>query len=70
VGIPKNQLVYFPKGDLTKGKLVCEASRMTPATFGIDQRDRIGSRMPLVTSDLLRHGQAGRAPQIGPARVP
>ncbi|MGA8688466.1 MAG: hypothetical protein WB662_00810 [Methyloceanibacter sp.] len=32
MGIPKNQLVYFPKGDLTKGKLVCEASRMTPAT--------------------------------------
>jgi len=35
VGIPKNQLVYFPKGDLTKGKLVCEASRMTPCHLGI-----------------------------------
>jgi len=48
VGISKNQLVYFPKGDLTKGKIVCEGFEndpckafMAPFHLGIDQQDRI-----------------------------
>ena len=48
VGLSKNQLVYFPKGDYTKGKLVCEGkdaepckSFMLPFHLGIDQQDRI-----------------------------
>ena len=48
VGLSKNQLVYFPKGDYTKGKLVCEGkdaepckSFMLPFHLGIDQEDRI-----------------------------
>ena len=48
VGLAKNQLVYFPKGDYTKGKLVCEGgdaepckSFMLPFHLGIDQQDRI-----------------------------
>src|SRR5271165_5916283 len=30
LGITKSQLVFFPKGDLTKGKLVCEGSSDEP----------------------------------------
>ena len=30
LGIEKNQLVYFPKGDLTKGKIVCEGDSAEP----------------------------------------
>jgi hypothetical protein len=48
VGLEKNQLVYFPKGDLTKAKLVCEGdsgepckSFRLPFHLGIDQQDRI-----------------------------
>ena len=48
VGISKNQLVYFPKGDLTKGRIVCEGvtvepckSFLGPFHLGIDQQDRI-----------------------------
>ncbi len=48
VGISKSQLVYFPKGDLSKGKLVCEGSSDEPCKsfsapfhLGIDQQDRI-----------------------------
>ncbi len=48
VGISKNQLVYFPKGDWTKGKIVCEGrevepckSMLGPFHLGIDQQDRI-----------------------------
>ncbi len=48
VGITKSQLVYFPKGDLSKGKLVCEGSSdepcksfVAPFHLGIDQQDRI-----------------------------
>ncbi len=48
VGISKNQLVYFPKGDLTKGKLLCEGFKEEPCKsfvgpfhLGIDQQDRI-----------------------------
>jgi hypothetical protein len=48
LGIEKSQLVYFPKGDLTKGRIVCEGSSAEPCKsfrapfhLGIDQQDRI-----------------------------
>src|SRR5215831_16751133 len=48
LGISKNQLVYFPKGDWTKGRIVCEGRDVAPCSslFGpfhlaIDQQDRI-----------------------------
>lgn len=48
LGASKSQLVYFPKGDLTKGKLVCEGTSAAPCTsflgpfhLAIDQQDRI-----------------------------
>ena len=30
LGLSKNQLVYFPKGDLTKGRIVCEGREVEP----------------------------------------
>ena len=48
VGLGKDQLVYFPKGDLTNAKLVCEGDDAEPCRsfskpfhLGIDQQDRI-----------------------------
>ena len=47
LGISKNQLVHFPKGDLTKGRIVCEGqtepckSFLGPFHLAIDQQDRI-----------------------------
>ena len=48
VGLEKNQLVQFPKGDWTKGKLLCEGDSAEPCKsfklpfdLGIDQQDRI-----------------------------
>jgi hypothetical protein len=48
LGVTKDQLVYFPHGDLTKGKLLCEGesaepckSFKSPFHLGIDQQDRI-----------------------------
>jgi hypothetical protein len=48
VGIEKNQLVYFPKGDLIKGRIICEGDQIEPCKsfsgpfhLGIDQQDRI-----------------------------
>ena len=48
VGISKNQLVYFPKGDISKGRIVCEGSSQEPCKsfsspfhLAIDQRNRI-----------------------------
>jgi hypothetical protein len=48
VGVEKNQLVFFPKGDLSKAKLLCEGdsaepckSFRSPFHLGIDQQDRI-----------------------------
>ena len=48
LGIEKSQLVYFPKGDLTKGRIVCEGDSAEPCKsfrapfhLGIDQQDRI-----------------------------
>ena len=48
VGISKDQLVYFPKGDISKGRIVCEGSSQEPCKsfsspfhLAIDQRNRI-----------------------------
>jgi hypothetical protein len=48
VGISKNQVVYFPMGDLSKGRLLCEGFKGDPCRalaapfhLGIDQQDRI-----------------------------
>ena len=48
LGASKSQLVHFPKGDLTKGRIVCEGdsaepckSFLGPFHLGIDQLDRI-----------------------------
>ncbi len=59
LGIEKRQLVYFPKGDISKGRIVCEGdgaepckSFMAPFHLAIDQQDRIwvsNSGLPHVT---------------------
>ena len=48
LGVEKSQLVTFPKGDLTKGRIVCEGDAAEPCKsfrapfhLGIDQQDRI-----------------------------
>jgi hypothetical protein len=48
LGVEKSQLIYFPKGDLTKGRIVCEGDNAEPCKsfrapfhLGIDQQDRI-----------------------------
>ena len=48
LGLSKTQLLHFPKGDLTKGKILCEGrdvepckSFLAPFHLGIDQQDRI-----------------------------
>ncbi len=48
LGVTKSQLVYFPKGDLSKGRIVCEGrtvepckSFLAPFHLAIDQQDRI-----------------------------
>jgi hypothetical protein len=48
LGISKNQLVQFPKGDISKGRIVCEGrnaepckSFLGPFHLAIDQQDRI-----------------------------
>jgi len=48
LGVEKSQLVYFPKGDLSKGRIVCEGDKEEPCKsfrapfhLGIDQQDRI-----------------------------
>lgn len=48
VGISKNQLLHFPNGDWTKGRIVCEGRTVEPCKsligpfhLGIDQQDRI-----------------------------
>ena len=48
LGIEKRQLVYFPKGDITNGRIVCEGdsaepckSFVAPFHLAIDQQDRI-----------------------------
>ena len=48
VGLSKNQLLFFPKGDWTKGRIVCEGRDVAPCSsflgpfhLAIDQQDRI-----------------------------
>jgi hypothetical protein len=48
LGIEKSQLVHFPKGDLNKGRIVCEGDKEEPCRsfrapfhLGVDQQDRI-----------------------------
>src|ERR1700733_14561727 len=48
LGVEKRQLVHFPKGDLTKGRILCEGSSKEPCKsfsspfyLAIDQRNRI-----------------------------
>jgi hypothetical protein len=48
VGITKSQFVHFPKGDLSKGKIICEGDKEEPCKsflgpfhLGIDQQNRI-----------------------------
>ena len=48
LGVEKSQLVFFPKGDYTKGRLLCEGESAEPCKsfkmpfhLGIDQQDRI-----------------------------
>ena len=43
LGIEKSQLVYFPKGDLTKGRIVCEGDSVSHA-------DRLGAIYSASTS--------------------
>jgi hypothetical protein len=69
VGITKSQLVHFPKGDLTKGKIICEGrdvepckSFLGPFHLGIDQQDRIW-----VTNAL--GGHVTRFPASDPSKV-
>ncbi len=48
LGVEKSQLVYFPNGDISKGRIVCEGESAEPCKsfkapfhLGIDQQDRI-----------------------------
>src|SRR5215813_11359717 len=48
LGVEKSQLIHFPKGDLSKGRIVCEGDQQEPCKsfrgpfhLGIDQQDRI-----------------------------
>src|SRR5215471_6906633 len=48
LGVEKRQLILFPKGDLSKGRIVCEGESAEPCKsfkapfhLGIDQQDRI-----------------------------
>jgi hypothetical protein len=69
VGITKNQLVHFPKGDLNNGRIVCEGrevepcrSMLMPFHLGIDQQDRIW-----VTNSAGAH--VTRFPASDPSKV-
>ncbi|HTV92617.1 MAG TPA: hypothetical protein VMG98_07855 [Verrucomicrobiae bacterium] len=48
VGLSKSQLVYFPKGDIAKGRIVCEGAKVEPCKsftgpfhLAIDQHNQI-----------------------------
>ena len=69
VGLSKNQLLYFPKGDWTKGRIVCEGRTVEPCKslvgpfhLGIDQQDRIW-----VTNGLGAH--VTRFPASDPSKA-
>jgi len=69
LGVEKRQLVYFPKGDLSQGRIVCEGDSAEPCKsfkapfhLGIDQQDRIW-----VSDAGLDH--VTRFPASDPSRV-
>ena len=69
LGIEKSQLVHFPKGDLSKGEIVCEGKSAEPCKsftapfhLGIDQQDRIW-----VASSGVAH--VTRFPASDPSKV-
>ena len=69
VGITKNQLVHFPKGDPAKGRIICEGREVEPCKsfvgpfhLGIDQQDRIW-----VTNGFGAH--VSRFPASDPSKV-
>jgi hypothetical protein len=69
LGLSKTQLLYFPKGDWTKGKIVCEGrdvepckSMLAPFHLGIDQQNRIW-----VTNAFGKH--VTRFPASDPTKV-
>ncbi len=69
LGIEKSQLVHFPKGDITKGQIVCEGDSAEPCKsfkapfhLGIDQKDRIW-----VASSGIEH--VTRFPASDPSKV-
>ncbi len=69
LGISKSQLLHFPKGDPTKGRIVCEGRKVEPCKsfvgpfhLGIDQQDRIW-----VTSAFGAH--VTRFPASDPSKV-
>ena len=69
VGLSKGQLLHFPKGDWTKGKIICEGRTVEPCRsfvgpfhLGIDQQDRIW-----VTNALGAH--VTRFPTSDPSKV-
>ena len=68
LGISKRQLLYFPKGDWTKGRIVCEGDSAEPCKsftapfhLAIDQQDRIW------VSDSSNH--VFRFPAADPSKV-
>nr|MDJ0513563.1 hypothetical protein [Methyloceanibacter sp.] len=69
LGISMNQLVHFPDGDFSKGRIVCEGdkvqpckSMMGPFFLGIDQQERIW-----VTSGIGDH--VTRFPASNPSKA-
>jgi len=69
LGLSKNQLLYFPKGDWTKGRIVCEGRDVAPCSsllgpfhLAIDQQDRIW-----VSNALAGH--VTRFPASDPSRA-
>ena len=69
LGASRSQLIYFPKGDLTKGRIVCEGateepckSFLGPFHLAIDQQDRIW-----VTNAFAEH--VTRFPAADPSKA-
>jgi hypothetical protein len=69
LGASRSQLVHFPKGDLTKGRIVCEGSAQEPCKsfvgpfhLAIDQQDRIW-----VTNGFAEH--VTRFPASDPSKA-
>jgi hypothetical protein len=69
LGVEKSQLVYFPKGDLTAGRIICEGDSAEPCKsfkapfhLAIDQQDRIW-----VSNSALDH--VTRFPAADPSKA-